>query len=461
MAMLRTLNEFTRESVVLALEPARRCVASCTYCFAALNSAAQSPGREKDLSDNGSFESTYEKAFSPRYDPTNFLQWALVNRLPLGYANTVEPFQDAVQARGILSACEKADTPLFVQTKGVNFAEVSDRLRPFAGNAVIFVSFPSDNDKFIRSFEPRTPFSADRYRVIEESARMGFHVTLALAPFHPEFCPDPLPHLRRAFDAGAAGVFFDCLHLNRRQRDVIEGRLPVSEPVARDRRLIPLAVRSESFEPPDGLIQTYQQIYEFCRERDAPIFASGFALQAAGFWNTIPTVNPPGVFARGNDWPYNDGRIFHYLQWEFDEGLDPDEPDESDAFVITWDDARMLMDFGEEVEQEFSASSIMSLMEFRKIPERWKAFLGRAATPAEYYRALWNSPSRGSFAWRLPGAKIARKPNGEYWHDDEGNLVMLFDPRYAAAPGPARVCEDISIYRDIPIYGDVLGGEPG
>src|SRR6202012_5922366 len=127
----------------------------------------------------------------------------------VGYANTVEPFQDVVQAHSLLKILDRLSIPLFIQTKGYNFDEVFDHLRPFHDNANLFLSFPCDNDAIIKRFEPGTPKAAHRYSVIEKAADAGFHVTLALSPYHEDWQDDPVPFIRRCHSLGARSVFVD------------------------------------------------------------------------------------------------------------------------------------------------------------------------------------------------------------------------------------------------------------
>lgn len=450
MAILKPYNEFFKESVVMALEPAKKCICHCTFCFAELNKRFQWNGKTRDDSDPSTFESTLSKAFSPEYDPTNFSQWGIRNKLVLAYSNTVEPFQDDVQAKSILKTCDKFSIPLFIQTKGVNFFEVWDYLVPFHDNSTLFVSFPTDNDLAIRRFEPGTPLSAHRFKVIEQAASKGFHVILALSPYHESWCKDPVSFLRRTRDAGVSSVFFDRLHLNQRQRKV-----------ATDKVMVSMADRSESQDWPAEALEHYRMIHETCGELDLGIFATGQVATVYGYHSTLASISPVGVYKRGLQWPYHDGTLFfllenNYLDMYESGEIDIRNRDFKDSTVVLFSDVLRIMEGDDRaIEQEFSYSSMSDLMAFKQMPKVWIDSLRPTAKIRDYYRALWNNPSKRQFAWSHPWAKIAMKPDGSPWTDDSGNIVMIFDPDLKPYPSKEREVEDISEYRFLDFHQGV------
>lgn len=408
MAIFRLLNEFGREPVCLALEPARQCIAHCTYCFAALNSRAQSKGKRKSHEDSGTFESTVEKAFSSAYDPSNFLQWAVHNRMPVGFANTVEPFQDIPQAQNILRIAQKIDLPLFVQTKGVNIDAVWDDLVPLADNAVLFVSFPTPDDRVIKRFEPGTPLSAARIRLIERAADAGFHVILALAPYHEEWCDDPYGFVESAAAWGVDEVFFDHLHLNKRQREV-----------ATDPAIVTLAYPGEYSEK---RVNHLIAIYAACVDNDLEFSTLRSHPITHGVFPSVPSICPPGIFARGYEWPYHDGFLFSEL-----ESLYPE--DDIGPVIVTWQAVLDSMEMnGDPIDQPISMSSMRDLMAVKELSPAWLHILGDAAPLREYFRAIWNHPSKTQFGWRHPFMRIAMRPDGTPWIDGQGNAVAVYAP---------------------------------
>jgi DNA repair photolyase len=444
MAILRALNEFTKESVVLALEPSRQCICNCTYCFASLNSKSQYENKKKDFRDPSTFEFTLEKAYSHNYNPEDFLQWAVRSRLVLGYANTVEPFQDIEQSKSILKACDHHSIPLFIQTKGINFFDVWSHLKPFHDNAALFVSFPTMDDRVLRRFEIGTPLSLDRLRVIETAANAGFHVILALSPYHEKWCSDPEQFIRIAKDAGVGSVFFDRLHLNIRQRKA-----------AGDKVMVDLAHKTEHPNWPPLALEHYEHIYFLCEELGLPIFANGSIPIHFGWPNTLATISPAGIYTRGLQWTYHDGDLFHNLDFsfyddefgdKFDSLDDPADYDGSDSVLVRWPDVISIMESPTPINQEFSYSSLSDLISVKTLPKIWIDMLKPRARLSEYYRAIWNNRSH-SFVWHHPFIKVALKPDGTPWTDEEGNIMSLYDPWFQVDGPKERVVETVEDFR--------------
>jgi DNA repair photolyase len=446
MAIIRALNEFVRESVVLALEPSRECVAGCTYCFARLNSKSQYAARSKSLVDDTSFERTLERAWLPSHDPTHFIQWGLRNNLVLGYANTVEPFQDVDQGCSILSLCERFNIPLFIQTKGVNFFEVVGCLSPFIDNSSLFISLPSLDDRVVKRFEPGTPPIAERLRVIECLRDMGFWVIAALSPYHEDWNKDPKALVDQLADCGVNEIFLDRLHISNRQSGA-----------AKDKTMVALAGNGSSGWPPRA-IDHLRIIHEACLANDIHFFANGFTNTCYGYFNTLPTISPDSCFSRGTPWPYHDGDVFRTLEQSFyDSEITPVSRSEdfSESIILTWNDIISIIHNNGFIGQEFSYSSLMDIVPlYKKVPDIWKRAVFGAdplkgtATMAEIFRAIYNSPYRHQFIWRHPWIKLACDMKGNPILDDAGNLIGLFDPDYVN-PGLSRKVESLELFRSL------------
>lgn len=424
MAILRQLNEFVRESVVLALEPSRECIANCTYCFARINSSKQHAARSKSLKDDSTFESTLEKAYSPSYDPTNFMQWGLRNRLVLGWANTVEPFQDEAQAISLLRTLDAFKIPIFVQTKGINFINVVSYLQPFHDNSSIFVSIPSLDPRVTKRFEPGTPPPSERLKVIEMLRDMGFWVIAALSPYHEDWCQDPESLVNTLADSGCNQIFFDRLHLNNRQYISAKDRVMAEMAGGRHKAWSPRAM--------DHL----RTIYHTALENDLDYFGNGFEGVMYGFFNTCPTINPDHCFTHGIPWPYHDGHVFQELETNFyTDDINPANRDFQDSILLTWDDVHTIMTRNGSIDQPFSYSSLMDIVPiYKRIPDAWKKkILGDKHTKgvapmSAWFHALWNNPYSHQFVWRHPWISIACNQDGVPILDDDGNLQGLFDP---------------------------------
>jgi DNA repair photolyase len=427
MAILRELNEFVQESCVLALEPARTCACSCTWCFAALNSKVQDRSRTKSVKDDSTFERLLEKAYGPSYDPTHFLQFALRNKFVLGYSNTVEPWQDVAQAIGILKACDKFNIPLFIQTRTLNFFEICDYLAPFNSNSTVFVSISTLDHRVVKRFEPGTPSIADRLQVIKCLADMGFFVIGALSPYSDQWCDDPRTLVRTLVDHGISEIFYDNLHLNQRQYKIAPDRVMAEMAIGRGKPMSPRG------------IEHLRIIHEEALANDLEFFMPGFEGTCYGLYNTIATISPDYCFG-GSVWPYADGRVFRELESIFyseDEGINPLDRDPNDSIVVRWGDILSILHSVGEIDQPFSYGSLMDVVPiYKRISDSWKKrILGdkhtRGVAPmSEWFRALFNNPYKHQFFHRHPWISIASNMDGVPYLDDEGNLICLFDPDF-------------------------------
>lgn len=456
MAIIRPLNEFTCESVVMALEPSRKCASSCTYCFATLNSKHQSKGESKNWDDDGSFERTLEKAYSPSYDPTNIMQWAVRNRLVFGYANTVEPFQNVAQARGLLRLCDAHRIPLFIQTKGLNFFDVTSELKPFADNAVVFVSVPTLDERARKRFEPGTPPIVERLKVIDWLRDHDFFVIGALSPYHEDWCEDPGGLVEELVDHGVNEIFFDRLHLNQRQHRIITDGWVKKYAGGRGLDWVNPGERLDA-ENKSKAIRHLLEIYDTAIDNDVHFYMTSFDGTVYGRLNTLPTICPPGCFRDAVWWPYNDGIVHHALENMFyyvDDGeteIDIANRDFGDSIAVYWKDALAFMEAFGSIDQEFSRSSLRDVIAIeKKIPDIYKkTYIGEKARMPEFFRALWNNPLKKSFVWRHPWMRIATRPDGTPWLDDEHNLIGLFDPDWSDDGRETREAEEIDSYRRI------------
>lgn len=422
-------------SIVLALEPANKCTAHCTFCFAELNKKSQANGKQRRDEDPGTFEATIEKAFGPNYDPTNFLQYSLKNRYPLGYANTVEPWMDVLQATSIHKTCDKLNLPLFLQSRGTNFEEIWSSLRPLHDNAVLFVSFPSPDDRVIKRFEPGTPKAAQRWTMIERASNAGFHVILALAPYHEDWIADPYSFVKEAVERGVGGVFLDRLHLNRRQVEACTD---------------PVTIALSKAEPGPKLMGHLRDIHQACADANIAFHTLNSACTELGLLNTQRDLSPPNVFKRGQDWNYSDSAFL----LDLDHITFAQDPSDDGPVVVEWAQALAAMEAEGRIDQPFSMSSMRDLMCVKNLAPAWIRSLGKAAPIREYYRALWNSPSKTTFGWHHRYTRIATDPKGEPYRDGQANLVMLYDPNFH---GTGQTCE-VADLDELPRYD--AAGDP-
>jgi DNA repair photolyase len=441
MAIIRQINEFTRESVILGLEPSRTCAAHCSYCFAMLNNANLHIGnRSKSFRDTSTFERMIERAYSPNYDPTDFVQYSLRNRFVLGWANTTEPWQDKQQAISILQLCNKFSLPLFLQMKGLNFDAVCDYLKPFADNSSIFVSLPSLDQRVAKRFEPGTPPIAERLRIIEWLRNEDFYVIGALSPYCEQWAEDPVKLVDTLADTGVNQIFFDYLHLSQRQASVAKDKLMVSLASVNGKAWPPKAI--------DHMLAIYHQTIA----NDLEFFGSGWVPTCYGAYNTLPTINPDYAFQRGRPWPYHDGNIFRHLESTFyseDRDITPVQRDFNDSILVTWNDCLTIMEADGGIDQPFAYKSLVDIVAiYKKLPEVWKRAVGKLSPISEWFRAVYNCPSRHQFFSRHPWVSVAVDMNGVPHLDSEGNIQYLFDPDFTDKYKRCmRKCESLEPFR--------------
>jgi hypothetical protein len=427
------IEEWGLNGAVTSLEPSRRCAGRCTWFYVHLNRKSLVGGKSfnEERSDS-SFESIVERAFSPNYNPKNFLEWSLFNRIPIIYSSTVEPFQDIPQARSILSIARQLDLPLIVQTRGTNWNQVWDLIEIVKNNIEFYISFPINYDRYIKRFEPNTPLSDSRIDLICALHSIGVPVTLAVNPYHPEWTTDLIPFMERAIGWGVTDFFFDILHLNRRQKSAATDRLMVEMAD----RLCPIRTAEE-----------------WTKARDLCI-ASGVGFDSYTMlskYNLLYTVDSESQRGLSNckNWNYCDNDFMKHCEYIFEE--DPSTP-----LVITWDAALSIMEREGPVTQSFSFHPLAKpLRRVRDLPAVWRDILKPEATIAEHMRALWNDVRLTGFVWRHPFVCMAVKPDGTPWLDDGGNVIVVFDTEWEGKR-PLRMFESMDDLRFL-LFDDVEG----
>jgi hypothetical protein len=427
----RAISEIGLNDTLLVLEPSRDCIAHCTWCYAALNrKAAGWAGKSRQAETADSFARHVNRAFGPDYDPADFRQWALRNKLPITWASGVEPFQSVPQALATLEIIDRLDLVVFIQTRATNWREVWDAVKSRAGQLALYVSMPSDDPAYLKRYEPGTPSASERWALIDAAVTAGIPTMLAVAPYHPDWCPDPAGLVRRAIARGISAVFFDPLHLSGRQLEA-----------ATDPTLAALAASAW-----DG------RTVAAAADAKAECVAAGMAWHTVGWRAPIHRLESTGDYG----WAaYRDARPFGYVDDAFFAPLHRmTDADDAPPVALTFADALAWMEAAGPIDQPFAWSSLgHELIAAKTLPAAWVATLRPTATLAAYLRALWNDPRPNGFAWRHPFVRLAVRPgSGEPWLSPEGDAVMIFDPNH----GPKRlrrVVDDLGAFRRLPAGG--------
>jgi len=418
MTELKLINEIGMNDTLLALETAPECVCHCTWCYVALNRKAKGTTIEP----RDTLNRYINKAFGPDYDPENYIQWSLRNKLPITWATTVEPWQDVALACQVLDVFDRLEYPLFFQTRGTNWRKMWPRIQARADQTCLFVSCPTDDDAVYKRYEPGTPRYAEREALIRAACESGIPVTLAMAPYHPEWLADPESFLRRMIGLGIKEVFWDPLHLSGEQDEVATDRAigPLAKSVWRDERTFGHG----------NLLRT------ICIEEDLDWIVQAVEATQHG----LETVNPFAEihYRDAFKWDYHHYDLFQSLH-AF--GVTADRP-----FSITWGDTLKIMEAVGSVDQQFKFSVFRSSFHLlRYLSSAVLESLRPTCAFRDVLRALWNRAGTSGFVWKHPFLRRADQPDGRPWLDSDGNLILIHDPDHGR-PSSRQTVDDLDSF---------------
>lgn len=413
MPIFRPLNEFGREPVVMALELGRECRASCTYCFATLNSRHQKAGDAKNQKDRSTFEFAVRDAHSANYDPSHFPQFYIKSRFAISMSNTVEATALPDQFNATMTTLRKLQIPVFLQMKGVNFNECFDSIAAHAQNVAAYISIPSLDERVQKRFEPGTPPLRERLDYLSRLKEAGCYTIAAISPYHKSFSSDPTALASTLISCGADQLFIDHLHLNQRQRKVITDH-------GGDKMLLTMLQNQWDKETLEHMIA----FYDTCFHANIPIFNNSYKATIHGLYNTAYSVCPQWFMRSGHGWPYNDSYFLRPCEELYLQSPSP--------IAITWSEACASMEaqntLPELSYQKFTYTIMHDYLSVANLTPLWQNYLRPAATIRQYYRAFWNSPSMNSFGWRHPFVRVAMRDEHTPWLDEEGDAIMIYDP---------------------------------
>lgn len=197
---------------------------SCSFCFANRNRDAA--GRE--LNPKNSLPALLRKldrAMQDEHDPIGFF---LRERYPVCFSNTTDPFQrDETTYRAsetFLGWCQANRVPVYLQTRGNVLHEEFDRYASLLdpGRVVAYVSLCQLDDQIRKRHEPGALSIPKRLELIRMLTDHGIPVVAACNPWVKDWVPDPEPYVEAVKDAGAVGIWWECLHLTGAQSDTLQ-----------------------------------------------------------------------------------------------------------------------------------------------------------------------------------------------------------------------------------------------
>ncbi len=140
--------------------------------------------------------------------------------------------------RRCLEICLEFRNPVGIITKSALVRRDADLLAALAreASAAVFFTIGFADNETARAFEPHAPSPDSRFKAMEELARAGVPVGLAIAPVIPGLNDPHIPELlKRAHDAGARMAFINLLRLPGSVAPYFEQRLRERLPSKADR----------------------------------------------------------------------------------------------------------------------------------------------------------------------------------------------------------------------------------
>jgi len=155
-----------------------------------------------------------EKIFDlGQYDETNFIDWAIRNRLAIECGTMGEPFQENDltfrSTYGFLQILNHYDYPLYVNTKAnllVKSPEYFNLLTSLK-HLIVDVTLPGLDDEALKKWEPRAPLASERFELVKRLVDKGANVIISCRPLVPGVTEVNFEnYLERLIGAGIKGI---------------------------------------------------------------------------------------------------------------------------------------------------------------------------------------------------------------------------------------------------------------
>lgn len=209
------------------------CPTACRYCFSRLNRLShKAVGRAPTDRALGAFNAVLNKAFGPRYDDSDPVQFFLHEGYPVMVSNNSDPLSALEVAHGYtlqyLHALADAGAPVNLLSKWQGWRDLDQDayLSAFARFKRFWpsITITADNDAALAKWEPGAPSLDERFAIIRQLADAGHWVDVRVIPFlFTDSFPggqwdDPAtyrPFIERCAQAGARGIAVSPLDLSR------------------------------------------------------------------------------------------------------------------------------------------------------------------------------------------------------------------------------------------------------
>jgi len=214
----------------------RGCTHACTYCFSRPTHEYLGFGAGTD----------FERKIVVKVKGPELLRAELMRPSWKGgelvFSFTSDPYLPLEAHYGLtrrcLEICLEFRNPVGIITKSALVRRDADLLSALAreASAAVFFTIGFTDNETARAFEPHAPSPDSRFKAMEELARAGVPVGLAIAPVIPGLNDPHIPELlRRAHDAGARTAFINLLRLPGSVAPYFEARLRERLPSKADR----------------------------------------------------------------------------------------------------------------------------------------------------------------------------------------------------------------------------------
>lgn len=202
-----------------------RCGCGCLYCFANLNRDA-ARRRSNYINPIEKLLEKMSRDMSAEYSPIGYF---LRNKYPICLSNTTDPFQPIERkyraSLGFLKWAAAMKHPLAIQTKGGILAdpEEFERYAPLVhkGKDTVYITITTLDDGQARRIEPGSPPPSERLKLAEKFAARGVPVSVGLNPYVAAWLPDKAAYCKALSNAGVKGIWFEYLHLSKKQVKVL------------------------------------------------------------------------------------------------------------------------------------------------------------------------------------------------------------------------------------------------
>lgn len=381
------------------------CNAGCQYCFAVANKKAVKDTVGVMEDPFPAVQKKIQKAHSPAYDPTDFVEMIIHNRWPMVFSNNVEPFLPASEAKyrfgeRMLKTALEYKQVLRIQSKEVFTPNVRDLIVAGKDHFNVYVSVTTLDDKIADKYETGCIPPSERLRRIEYLTSRGVEVVVGMNPYVPEWHHGQEYSLKEFFkkvkESGATGIYTDALHFTPKQRETWKGD-----------------------------ILKYPERYAQFYDAEIPLFESlckDVGLQLY-YERKMPDFFNKGFTSKFQTNPFTPNKLYNHLYkiWE----------KERTPLVFGWKFVDKFYSRIPQWSQVIRMSTIESCMANSTAGHRTiAAGLGAKNKMSNIFRFMFNNPEDTPTWMRTFGMVVVEEDEESltYLQDEDGDNYYVFDP---------------------------------